>query len=246
MKRTRGLGLTHAVIGLGVCGAAAFGGVSIRSMMVAATGTQTSVLITASSNTLMRTGITPEAMAAAGLSTSDANALFGRVADWWDENGAACAAACSSANSCGTVEDALKRKAQSGLASGGDLTALAAACAAADSARADAAEHLGGLFAAAIAGLDGTKAGKLEAIREHAAAGCNLPTAYLVVSRSEADGLALRDALAEVAANGEDADSNAEAIVATADAVAAISAAKTSLTNNLDDISAAWAAALSD
>lgn len=251
MTRPRnGFGLVHAMIGVSALGAAAIGAswslwartVSVNSVTVSA---QVPLLGAGANAALQRARITPQALAAAGLDDTETTALIMRVADWWDEHGGDCAAACSAADAAGITLDSLRRKAQSGLASEGDLTSLASATSAYASAKSAHASQMEAIWEAAVDGLESGKAARLLAIRDHVEAGRILPVAYLVVERTESDTLALRDALAEVANDGEGAAAAATSLVNAANSNGTISAAKTSLTNNLDDVVTAWNAAIS-
>jgi hypothetical protein len=247
-QRTRGVGIIHAVVGFVVVAIAAGGGYSTRSWwssIFAVSSQDGPVLSSAASTALMRARITPRSLAAAGVTSEETTALLARAATWWGDNGTACAASCAAIDGAGISVDALRRKALSGLASEGDLTALAAAVSAMNSARSTHDEKLDAYWAAATNGLEGDKVTKLLAYRENADAAVRLPTAYLVVSREESDATALRDALSEVATNGEGAASAAQTIVTTADGNGAVSAAKAYLTNNLGGITTAWTSAIS-
>lgn len=253
MKRQRkAMGLAHGAIGIAVLGSAAIGAYSSwvhwgRAMHanVLATATDGPLLTNAASTALQRSRLTPEALAAAGLSGEDATALLARVGVWWSEHGTACGAACASGDSAGITLDSLQRKARSGLASGEDLTSLGSATSAYASAKAGHAAQMEAIWEAAVEGLDGGKVQRLESIRDHLEAGRRLPVAYLVVERSQSQTLALRDALTEVEADGENADSGATSLVDAANGDGTISAAKTNLANNLAEVSSAWSSALS-
>ena len=157
----------------------------------------------------------------------------------------ACATACTAVDGAGISVDTLRRKVQSGLASEGDLTSLSTAVSAMNSASTAHDEKLDAYWAAATNGLEGDKVAKLQAYRDNRDGAVRLPTAYLVVTRDESDATALRDALSEVATNGEGAASAAQTIVTTADGNGAVSAAKAYLTNNLGGITTAWTSAIS-
>jgi hypothetical protein len=246
--RSRGVGTIHAVVGCAIVALVAAGGISTRSWWTARFAVSSldgPMLSSGASAALMRARITPESLAAAGVTSEETTALLARAATWWGDNGAACAASCAAIDGAGISVDALRRKAQSGLASEGDLTALSAAVAAMNSARSTHDEKLDAYWAAATNGLEGDKVAKLLAYRDNADAAIRLPTAYLVVTRDESDATALRDALSEVATNGEGAASAAQTIVTTADGNGAVSAAKAYLTNNLGGITTAWTSAIS-
>lgn len=250
-RRRKAIGLVHAAIGVSVLGAAAVGAVSSWSLWArtlgagAATASTEVPLLGAGANAaLQRARITPQALAAAGLDDAETTALIMRVADWWAEHGTTCASACSAADSAGITLDSLRRKAQSGLATGDDLTALSSATSAYATATSAHASQMEAIWEAAVEGLESGKAARLLAIRDHVQAGRLLPVPYLVVERTASDTLVLRDALAEVAADGENAASAATSLVNAANGDGTVSTAKTNLTNNLGEVVAAWSAAL--
>jgi len=249
MKRQkRATGLLHTTLGVMLAGGAVAGFFSSWTYLsrvhvgAALDGPQLSA---GASVALMRARISPEALAAAGLTEAEATALLGRVADWWAEHGTGCATACSAADSAGITLDSLRRKAQSGLASEGDLTTLSSAATAYGTATSAHVAQMEAIWEAAVTGMDSEKAARLEAMRGHLSAGCRLPIAYLAAARSEPDGVALRDALAEVASQGEGASAAAQAIVTSANADTDVSAAKSNLTNRLAEVTSAWDAAVS-
>lgn len=246
--RSRAVGTIHAVVGCAIVALVAAGGISSRAWWIGASAVGHSdgpLFNSAASTALKRARITPQALAAAGVTPEETTAMLSRAATWWGDNGTACAASCAAVDGAGISVDALRRKVQSGLGSEGDLTSLATAVSAMNSASTAHDENLDAYWAAAMNGLDGGKVAKLSAYRENADAAIRLPTAYLVVSREESDATALRDALSEVATNGEGAASTAQSIVTTADGNGAVSAAKAYLTNNLGGITTAWTSAIS-
>ena len=128
MKRQkRATGLLHTTLGVMLAGGAVAGFFSSWTYLsrvrvgAALDGPQLSA---GASVALMRARISPEALAAAGLTEAEATALLGRVADWWAEHGTGCATACSAADSAGPALDVLQRHARSGMASEGDLATL--------------------------------------------------------------------------------------------------------------------------
>lgn len=249
MKRQRkAIGLIQAALAITGMGGAAAGFVASWSYLARAhlaTTLDGPQLSAPASMALMRARITPESLAAAGVTSEETTAILSRASTWWGEHGTACASSCAALDGAGISVDALRRTVQSGLGSEGDLASLSAAAAALNSARAAHEGNLDAYWAAAMEGLDGGKVAKLQAYRENADAGMRVPTAYLVVSRSESDATALRDALSEVATNGEGAAPAAQTIVTSADGDGAVAAAKASLTNNLGGITTVWASAIS-
>jgi len=197
---------------------------------------------------LLRAGLSPEALAAAGVEpgqvAATVQAAVAAVSQAPDALGIADAAyAEARANT-----DRLKRKIQSGKAEEGDVQAYQAAKAALASATTAREAVLNQVFDAATASLGDTRREALQAIRTNRAA-WNLPTEFLVVNRSEEEWVQLRDFLANerIAPKvGEEPDPSAQAALANWRANASVAAARTGLTSNLDSMRSTWNQATGD
>jgi hypothetical protein len=188
-----------------------------------------------------RTGLTPEALAAAGLGEAGTMSVGGAAQ-------LANAGLVSSlrdldhtVGQARNARDAAERKIQSGKASPEEIAAfpgLEQAFATASAARDTA---VNGLFAAATEGLNSTQRATLTAIRANAH--WKLPTEFLVVERTEAEWVELRAALANerIAARNEEApNQQCQALLGTARANPAVAAAKTALDANLATVKQSW------
>jgi len=103
---------------------------------------------------------------------------------------------------------------------------------------------LASLFTSGSAGLTSTQRASLTAIRANRS--WKLPTEFLVVSRTEAEWIALRDALSNertAAKNGDTPNATCQALLGTERAVAAVASARASLDTNLSSVTSAWNAA---
>jgi len=196
---------------------------------------------------LLRAGLSPEALAAAGVQPAQVagtvQSAVGAVSQAPDALGIADAAyAEARANT-----DRLKRKIQSGKAEEGDVQAYQTAKAALATATGQRETILNQVFDSATASLGDSRHQALLAIRANKV--WNLPTEFLVVSRSEQEWVQLRDALANerIAPKvGEEPDPTAQAQLAAWRAHASVAAAKTGLDSNLATIRAGWTEATGD
>jgi len=196
---------------------------------------------------LLRAGLSPEALAAAGVQpgqiAATVQSAVGAVSQAPDALGIADAAyAEARANT-----DRLKRKIQSGKAEEGDVQAYQAAKAALAAASGQRETILNQVFDSATASLGDSRRQALLAIRANKS--WNLPTEFLVVSRTEQEWVQLRDALANerIAPKvGEEPDPASQAQLAVWRANASVAAAKTGLDSNLATIRTGWTEATGD
>jgi len=197
---------------------------------------------------LLRAGLSPEALAAAGVQPAQVSAAFQTASQVLTStpnlmHDADAAFAEARANT-----DRLKRKIQSGKAEEGDVQAYQAAKTALATATTAREAVLNQVFDAATASLGDTRRQALQAIRTNRAA-WNLPTEFLVVNRSEQEWVQLRDFLANerIAPKvGEEPDPSAQAALANWRANASVAAARTGLTSNLDSMRSSWNQATGD
>lgn len=190
---------------------------------------------------LHRTGLTPEALAAAGVGGAGTMSIGGAAQL---ANAALVTSLRELDHAVGqarNARDAAERKIQSGKASPEEVAAfpgLEQAFASASAARDTA---VNGLFAAATEGLNSTQRATLTAIRANAH--WKLPTEFLVVERTEAEWVELRAALANeriAARNEETPNQQCQALLGTARANSAVAAAKTALDANLATVKQSW------
>lgn len=198
-------------------------------------------------STLIRVGLGPEQLAAAGVSPSAAETVVGNVLDHllanpgsldladgaWAESKAQCAR--------------LKRLIRAGGATSEQIAAYQTAKSQYAKAGALRNAELDTLFAAATADLGADRRGTLAALRANAA--WDLPIEYLVVERTEAQWVALRDCLANertAAKVGEDPDPAAQAALAQVRSNPLVAAAKMNRDATLAVLTAAWEDAMTD
>ncbi|MCW5775663.1 MAG: hypothetical protein KIS87_04355 [Phycisphaeraceae bacterium] len=194
---------------------------------------------------LHRVGLSPERLAAAGLTANETSALVRDAAAHLDgERFQALKQADAAVREASRDVQRLERLARSGRAAGndlGDLTTARATLAAAESTLGSA---LGAFYEAAAGGLAGPKAARLATLRANA--GWDLPVQYLAASRSEAEWVALRDALASLRICerlGEDPHHGCTTLVAQADADSSVANAKAALDANIAAVTGAFDAA---
>jgi hypothetical protein len=194
---------------------------------------------------LFRAGLQPESLAAAGVSAESTTTLVGNVKTWLAQNASMLSAADTRLGSAVPAKEALWRKVQSGLGSHDDVTSLDAAVTEFNAALAGQASTVSAMFDAGTASLSSQTKATL-ALERTSQLAWGLPMQYLVKDRSQADWVALRDALdnERVSAKlGEDPDQAMQALLATVRADSAIATAKTSLDTKLGAVTAAWEAA---
>lgn len=194
---------------------------------------------------LHRVGLSPERLAAAGLTAIEASTLVQNAAAHLDgERFQSLQQADTAVRDASRDVQRLERLARSGRATSGDLGDLTTGRAALAGAESALRSALGALYDAAADGLSGPKAARLATLRANA--GWDLPVQYLAASRSEAEWVALRDALASVrisARLGEEPHGGCSALVAQCDADSAVATAKAALDANLAAIASAFDAA---
>ncbi len=132
---------------------------------------------------------------------------------------------------------------QSGTATSQQINSLATAQAQLDTAASQRQATLDAVFNAGAAALLSAQATTINAIKAARAERWDLPTQYLVVSRSQANWLKLREALANKRVNakhGLQASTGAQQTLLTEDANVSVAAAKTSLDAGLSAAATTW------
>lgn len=213
------------------------------------TAAPTSLLVAAPADVdaaLRMSGINPQTLAAAGVTGPQTTALFQNASVHLNDALAALRAADTAVESARRDVNTLERVVVAGTSTQEQRSALATARAALATATTSRTTALNALVTAATADLLPERVAALSAIRTNAA-NWDQPTQYLVVERTEAARVELREALAAVRIAGEqgaDPDQAAVNIVNTWNADGSVAAATTSLSTNLPAVSAAWAAAM--
>ena len=136
---------------------------------------------------------------------------------------------------------ALRRKAQSGTASGSEMSELASSTSDAAQLRSDIEELLESVVSISGAILTQNEETTLDALIANS--GLPLATEFCGTLRTDEDNAALRDALSQegfAAANGEDLDQAMQTLLTSERADTAVSLATTSLANDLATVETAW------
>ncbi len=195
---------------------------------------------------LRRAGLDPRALAAAGLSSQAATSVVQAAAAHVAQHGGDLTAADTAFLTAKPAADRLERKVQSGTATQEEIAAYPNQRAAANTAAAQRTAALDALFSAATANLTAPARATLGKIRANQ--GWQLPIEYLVADRTQAQWVALRDALAGeryCAEYHETLDAGVQTLLAGVRADGAVATATTGLATNSDSIGSAWASALS-
>jgi hypothetical protein len=196
---------------------------------------------------LLRAGLTPRALAAAGIQQGSVLPALQAAADQMNGAPTALDSADAMYRSARVAADALATKIQGGKASQEEIASYPGAKAAVDSADAARQSVLDGYFTAATANLTANQRTALITIRANKAIG--FPEEYLVVERTEAQWLALRDALSTERQAIELPDMASEAatqLLTAFRADPAVAFATTSAQTNLPQITSAWNTAAGD
>lgn len=196
---------------------------------------------------LIRAGLGAEALAAAGLTSQQASTLVGHGESLLAGEPTRLSAADAAYSSARVTKDALERKIQSGLATQEEVASFASASSALASAEADRAAALASLVDAATASLSEGQRALLSTMHSNRERG--LSPAFLTVNRTDAEWLALRNALSnEVisARNGDEANATCQSLLSTVRANETVAAAKSAHDANLATVTSAWDSATSD
>lgn len=190
---------------------------------------------------LARTGLTPEHLAAAGLSAQQTAGLVAAAEDHLAEAIVGLRSDDSALASAQADHDRLLDLVQSGRGSADDAADLVTARSTLAAARAAVDAELAGLLAAATEGLGQAQTAALAVLRTNA--GRPVPVKYRVVERTDAEWVELRDALAHSRISqrrGEEVCDEAGNCILSADSAPAVAAAGTNLDSNLAAVTAAW------
>lgn len=192
-----------------------------------------------------RMGLHPEIVATAGLTADQATAVIGRLRGHYADLDPDLESATSALNTATAQAESLRRKIVAGKGSADDVTARATACSQAASAAqslataranvmSDLSEVIGSDAVQAIATIQGNQ--KWTAV----------PMYFRVISRSQADWLSLREAIASRDTStrvGETPADGALSIISDAEANGTVSAAKTA-SQNTSAVAAAMTTAI--
>lgn len=191
--------------------------------------------------TLIRAGLDPAAIAAAGVSSGSVSSVAQAMASAINAEPSRLASADTAYATARRDVDRLKGLIESGKAGEGDVSAYQSASTSLASASSARQAALDAYFDAGAAVLSAGQRATLGRIRANRA--YVLPIEFLVVERSQQEWVDLRDALANerVSAKlGEDPDSGDQAALATWRAVGVVASAKSSSDTNLATITSSW------
>jgi len=194
---------------------------------------------------LTRAGLDAEALAAAGVAPNAVATVVGNVAEHMTDNPGALELADTAYTAARRQRDQLKRTIQSGRASQEQLEAYPGAQGQFAQARAQRQAAIDDIFTAGTVSLSNSQRGTLTALRGHA--DWDLPLEFLVVDRSEADWVQIRDGLANerIAAKlDEDPDANAQTALSQFRGNPMVTTARANIDANLAVVELAWQQAL--
>jgi len=195
---------------------------------------------------VLRTGLTPERLAAAGAGSGVVNSVLNAAAEDLGDCSVLDSAdvACSAARE---TRDNLQRLVKSGLGTDADATALEAAETALTTATAARDAILGSARAAGAAELSSTQQATLSSLLSNQDR--RLPIEFLVLDLEAADWITLRNAIDDEKAApklGLEPNAELQSFLTAKRAVTSVATAKANLDSNLTAIQAAWDATFTD
>lgn len=196
---------------------------------------------------LMRAGLGPEALTAAGTSASDAAIVVTGAREYLIANPGALSLADSDFSSAKQSVDQLKRLIQSGQGTAEDVTAYSVAKSQLLQATLQRQGVLNAIFDAGTASLNPNQISLATAIRSNSA--WDRPTEFLVANRPDAQWVELRNVLAHTRIADDLGETPAPEAVATLSTYAGqpqVAAAKASLDANLGVVTTAWEQAIGE
>lgn len=191
-------------------------------------------------------GINPETLATVGATSAEVSLVVTDAVTHLENHKQTLLDAFTAVKSTQQLVGTLESLAQSGRASLEDLGSLATARSELASARSTLDTARAALFNAATADLSGTQRTALNNIRNGRALGHELLTPFLVTLRTEADRVAIRDALSEqrTLAEGASLSQNSQDVLAAAREDAPTLQAESDLESRLSANTIAWNEAL--
>jgi len=192
-------------------------------------------------STLIRAGLDPKALAAAGVSSSSVSSVLSAAATQINASPTALSSADDALATARTQVDHLTSLIQSGHGTQDDITALATANSNLATATSQRQAALDAIFSSATANLTDGQKTALSKIRSNRS--WDLSLEFLVVDRDESQWVQVRDALANerIAVSLPDSlNQTAQSNLATWRADPAVAAAKSSLDANLSAVTGSW------
>jgi hypothetical protein len=195
---------------------------------------------------LLRVGLGAEALAAAGLTSEQTAGVVAAVEQ--EHNPATLASRDAAFIAAKQTHDRLRRLVTSGKGTQEDVASLRTAETTLATATSNRDGYLDGLRAAGLATVSSEAAAIVNRVRVNTS--WHFPTQYLVKDRTEADWVALRDALAAKRISEQDPEEDfpqsAQTHLSAVDAEAEIATAKVNLDSNIASIQTAWNVAASE
>jgi hypothetical protein len=190
---------------------------------------------------LSRCGLTPDVLAAAGVSAMATPTLVGNARQYLTDHPDDLSDADTAYFAAQASSDQLMRKVQQGQATSDERAAYVAVQTTLASAKAGRDSALEGIKTAASANLSQNQQNGLATIKGNSQ--WKVPLKYLAANRTDAQWVALREALAndrQASDQGVDPDATCHQRIVDADAVAATTSAGQNLTNHLADVRMAF------
>ena len=191
--------------------------------------------------TLIRAGLDPKALAAAGVASGTVSAVLSNAASQINSDPTALSSADDALASARTSVDHLTSLIQSGHGTQDDITALATAQSSLATATSQRQTALDAIFNAAVANLSDAQKTALSKIRANRP--WDVAIEFLVVDRTESQWVQVRDALANerIAVSLPDSlNQTAQSNLATWRSDTGVASAKSSLDSNLSAVTTAW------
>lgn len=195
--------------------------------------------------TLVRVGLDPETMAAAGVLGADVDDVVADAVDYLGPNFAALKTADEQCAYLAKNVDSLGRTIRAGKDNGEDLTVYANLVSQLATAEAQREAYLAATFNAATVSLNGGVVDSIETIIANR--NRKLPVQYLTADRTDAQWVALRDALANLRICDqldETPHAGCSTLVTTTNAEGAVSTAKSNLDTNLAAVTTAFGSSI--
>lgn len=190
---------------------------------------------------LIRAGLQPDALAAAGVSSNDVSTIVNNVKTLLTDSPSDLSSADSGVATNRPNVERLERLIRGGQGTEQDLSSLATARSNLNTALSNRQTALDAIFNAGAFNLSNDQKARLSKVRANRTWEVSLE--FTVVDRTDAQWLALRDALENehiATHDGADPDEGAQELLTTARADTTVVAAASGLLNNLAGIKAAW------
>lgn len=198
------------------------------------------------SDALMRVGLGPDALAAAGVTSGEVAGLVEDVEDHLTANPSDLSDADGDYAEARAEVDRLERLVRSGQATAQEVSDLATEKSALSTAESDRQTAIDAIFDAGTASLSAGEKAALENIRDNAHWGT--PIEFLVVDRTDLEWLDLREALADEEAAAEEGvaqDPTCASLLSTERSDSDVPAAKTAYDTNVSSVRSSWESTVS-